>query len=139
MSAATLTEAKTWCSEARRILKKSRIGKNERDRFKKANKQIEKLLDRLLPISQVQHDQCEEEYRDIAGDAHTAAENADRAGVEDASKRLTALVVKVEQLLADKKQLDAALDRNQRLMEKISAIESDFGPSATAHEKPPHY
>lgn len=37
------------------------------------------------------------------------------------------------------KDLDLALDRNQRLMEKIAAIESDFGTSATAHEKPPHY
>jgi SlyX protein len=37
------------------------------------------------------------------------------------------------------KELDRALDRNQRLMEKIAALESDFGPSATAHEKPPHY
>ncbi len=37
------------------------------------------------------------------------------------------------------KDLDRALDRNQRLMEKIAAMESDFGASATAHEKPPHY
>jgi len=37
------------------------------------------------------------------------------------------------------KELDRALDRNQRLMEKVAALESDFGPSATAHEKPPHY
>ena len=37
------------------------------------------------------------------------------------------------------KELDQALQRNQRLMDKIAAMESDFGPSATAHEKPPHY
>jgi len=37
------------------------------------------------------------------------------------------------------KELDRALQRNQRLMDKIAAIESDYGPSATAHEKPPHY
>ena len=37
------------------------------------------------------------------------------------------------------KELDRALERNQRLMDKITAIESDFGPSAPAHEKPPHY
>jgi SlyX protein len=37
------------------------------------------------------------------------------------------------------KELDRALDRNQRLTEKLAALESDFGPSATAHEKPPHY
>lgn len=37
------------------------------------------------------------------------------------------------------KEIDRALDRNQRLMDKIAALESDFGASATAHEKPPHY
>jgi SlyX protein len=37
------------------------------------------------------------------------------------------------------KELDRALDRNQRLTEQIAAIESEAGPSATAHEKPPHY
>lgn len=37
------------------------------------------------------------------------------------------------------KELDLALQRNQRLLDKIAAMESDFGPSATAYEKPPHY
>ena len=37
------------------------------------------------------------------------------------------------------KDLERALDRNQRLMDKLAALESDLGPSATAHEKPPHY
>ncbi|MEO8016506.1 MAG: SlyX family protein [Pseudomonadota bacterium] len=37
------------------------------------------------------------------------------------------------------KELDRALARNQRLMEKIAAIESEAGASATAYEKPPHY
>ena len=37
------------------------------------------------------------------------------------------------------KELDRALDRNQRLLEKIEAIESEAGTSATAYEKPPHY
>jgi uncharacterized coiled-coil protein SlyX len=37
------------------------------------------------------------------------------------------------------RELDQALQRNQRLMDKLAAMESDFGPSATAHEKPPHY
>ncbi len=32
-----------------------------------------------------------------------------------------------------------ALDRNQRLLEKIAAIESASGASPTAYEKPPHY
>jgi SlyX protein len=66
------------------------------------------------------------------------------------SERLEAIEIKLahlERALAEisdvvarqQKELDRALDRNQRLMEKISAIESDFAPSATAHEKPPHY
>ncbi|HEU4590135.1 MAG TPA: SlyX family protein [Steroidobacteraceae bacterium] len=37
------------------------------------------------------------------------------------------------------KELDLARERNQRLMEKLAAAEADFGPSATAYEKPPHY
>jgi SlyX protein len=37
------------------------------------------------------------------------------------------------------KEIDAALDRNQRLMDKIAALEAESGPSATAYEKPPHY
>jgi SlyX protein len=37
------------------------------------------------------------------------------------------------------KELDRALDRNKLLLEKIAAIESESGASATAHEKPPHY
>jgi SlyX protein len=37
------------------------------------------------------------------------------------------------------KELDRATDRHQRLMDKLSAMESDWGASATAEEKPPHY
>jgi SlyX protein len=37
------------------------------------------------------------------------------------------------------KEIERALERNQRLVEKLAAMESEFGPSATAHEKPPHY
>ncbi len=37
------------------------------------------------------------------------------------------------------KELDRATDRHQRLLDKLSAMESDWGPSATAEEKPPHY
>ena len=37
------------------------------------------------------------------------------------------------------KELDLALQRNQRLLDKIAALESDSGPSATTYEKPPHY
>ena len=37
------------------------------------------------------------------------------------------------------KELDLALQRNQRLLDKNAAIESESGTSATAYEKPPHY
>jgi SlyX protein len=60
--------------------------------------------------------------------------------IEEKLAHLERAVAEISDVVArQQKQLDAALDRNQRLMEKISAIESDFGASATAHEKPPHY
>jgi SlyX protein len=37
------------------------------------------------------------------------------------------------------KELDQAGDRHRRLLDKMAAMESDFGASATAEEKPPHY
>jgi SlyX protein len=37
------------------------------------------------------------------------------------------------------KELERAIDRNQRLMDKVAALESDSSASATADEKPPHY
>jgi len=37
------------------------------------------------------------------------------------------------------KELDRALERNQRLQDKLAALESESGASATAYEKPPHY
>jgi SlyX protein len=37
------------------------------------------------------------------------------------------------------KELDRATDRHQRLIDKLAAMESDWGPNATADEKPPHY
>ncbi len=37
------------------------------------------------------------------------------------------------------KELDRATDRHQRLLDKLSSMESEWGPSATAEEKPPHY
>ncbi len=42
-------------------------------------------------------------------------------------------------VVRQQKELDRALDRSQRLMDKLSALESESGASATAHEKPPHY
>jgi len=55
------------------------------------------------------------------------------AHLEQAISQLSDVVARQQ------KELDSALERNQRLVEKLAAIESDFGPSATAHEKPPHY
>ena len=37
------------------------------------------------------------------------------------------------------KELERALERHQRLTDKLAALESDSGASATAYEKPPHY
>ena len=37
------------------------------------------------------------------------------------------------------KELDRATDRHQRLLDKLAAMESDWGPGATTEEKPPHY
>ena len=37
------------------------------------------------------------------------------------------------------KELDRATERHQRLLDKMASMESDFGASATAEEKPPHY
>ena len=60
--------------------------------------------------------------------------------IEEKLAHLERAVAEISDVVArQQKQLDAALDRNQRLTEKLAAIEADFGPSATAHEKPPHY
>ena len=55
------------------------------------------------------------------------------AHLEQAVSQLSDVVARQQ------KDLDRALERNQRLLEKLAALESDAGPSATAHEKPPHY
>ena len=55
------------------------------------------------------------------------------AHLEQAVNQLSDVVARQQ------KELELALERNQRLMEKLAAAESDFGPSATAYEKPPHY
>lgn len=62
------------------------------------------------------------------------------AGIEEKLAFLERAVSEISDVVArQQKELDRALDRNQRLMEKIAALESEFGPSATADEKPPHY
>jgi SlyX protein len=53
---------------------------------------------------------------------------------------LEAAVAEISDVVArQQKELDRALDRNQQLLEKIAAIESESGASPTAYEKPPHY
>jgi SlyX protein len=60
--------------------------------------------------------------------------------IEEKLAHLERALAEISDVVArQQKDLDRALDRNQRLMEKIAALESDFGPSASAHEKPPHY
>jgi SlyX protein len=60
--------------------------------------------------------------------------------IEEKLAHLERAVAELSDVVArQQKDLERALDRNQRLMDKIAALESDFGPSATAHEKPPHY
>jgi SlyX protein len=66
---------------------------------------------------------------------------ADRLeAIEIKLAHLERAVAEISDVVArQQKELDRALDRNQRLMEKIAAIESEPSPSATAYEKPPHY
>ena len=60
--------------------------------------------------------------------------------IEEKLAHLERAIADISDVVArQQKELDRALEGNQRLMAKISAIESDFGPSGTAHEKPPHY
>ena len=60
--------------------------------------------------------------------------------IEEKLAHLEQAVSELSDVVArQQKELDRALERNQRLIDKIAALESDFGPSATAHEKPPHY
>ena len=66
---------------------------------------------------------------------------ADRfEAIEIKLAHLERAVAEISDVVArQQKELDRALDRNQRLMEKIAAIEADAGASGTAYEKPPHY
>jgi SlyX protein len=60
--------------------------------------------------------------------------------IEEKLAHLERAVSELSDVVARQQQeLTRALDRNQRLTEKLAALESDFGTSATAHEKPPHY
>jgi len=60
--------------------------------------------------------------------------------IEEKLAHLERAVAEISDVVArQQKDLDRALDRNQRLMDKLAALESDLGASASAHEKPPHY
>jgi SlyX protein len=60
--------------------------------------------------------------------------------IEEKLAHLERAVSELSDVVArQQKDLERALDRNQHLMDKLVALETDFGPSATAHEKPPHY
>lgn len=62
------------------------------------------------------------------------------AAIEEKLAHLERAVNELSDVVArQQKELDRATDRHQRLMDKLSAMESDWGPSATAEEKPPHY
>jgi SlyX protein len=66
---------------------------------------------------------------------------ADRLeSIEIKLAHLERAVAEISDVVArQQKELDRVLDRNRQLMDKIAAMESDSGPGATAHEKPPHY
>jgi SlyX protein len=62
------------------------------------------------------------------------------AAIEEKLAFLERAVNELSDVVArQQKELDRATDRHQRLMDKLSAMESDWGASATAEEKPPHY
>jgi SlyX protein len=60
--------------------------------------------------------------------------------IEEKVAHLENAVAEISDVVArQQKELDRALARNQRLMDKVAALESEQGTSAIAHEKPPHY
>jgi SlyX protein len=62
------------------------------------------------------------------------------SAIEEKLAHLERAVNELSDVVArQQKELDRATDRHQRLMDKLAAMESDWGPSATADEKPPHY
>jgi len=72
---------------------------------------------------------------------HNRAMSDRLEAIEIKLAHLERAVAEISDVVArQQKELDRALDRNQRLMEKIAALESESGSaSATAYEKPPHY
>ncbi len=62
------------------------------------------------------------------------------SAIEEKLAHLERAVNELSDVVArQQKDLDRATDRHQRLMDKLAAMESDWGPGAAAEEKPPHY
>lgn len=62
------------------------------------------------------------------------------ATIEEKLAHLERAVNELSDVVArQQKELDRVTDRHQRLLDKLSAMESDWGASATTEEKPPHY
>jgi SlyX protein len=62
------------------------------------------------------------------------------SAIEEKLAHLERAVNELSDVVArQQKDLDRASDRHQRLLDKMAAMESDMGASATAEEKPPHY
>jgi len=62
------------------------------------------------------------------------------ATIEEKLAHLELAVNELSDVVArQQKELDRATDRHQRLIDKLATMESDWGSSATAEEKPPHY
>jgi len=60
--------------------------------------------------------------------------------IEEKLAHLERAVTELSDVVArQQKELDRALERGQRLTDKLAALESDFGPGPAGHEKPPHY
>ncbi|HUQ11289.1 MAG TPA: SlyX family protein [Steroidobacteraceae bacterium] len=64
----------------------------------------------------------------------------DLARIEEKLAFLERAVNELSDVVArQQKELDRATDRHHRLLDKLAAMESDWGPNASAEEKPPHY
>ena len=62
------------------------------------------------------------------------------ATIEEKLAHLERAVNELSDVVArQQKELDRATDRHQRLIDKLATMESDWGSSSTADEKPPHY
>ena len=70
---------------------------------------------------------------------HTARMPGRLDAIEEKVAFLERAVAELSDVVArQQKDLERALERNRHLSDKLAAIESDFGPSATAYEKPRH-